>query len=86
MRPNCGVINGHEWVDMGLSVKWATCNIGASSPSESGDYFSWGETESKSKYTWFPIQVGGPKNSIVRMLDVIGLRPLREISHTMHMA
>lgn len=52
MRPNCGTINGHEWVDMGLSVKWATCNIGASSPSESGDYFAWGETEPKSKYTW----------------------------------
>lgn len=24
------IINGHEAVDLGLSVKWATCNIGAS--------------------------------------------------------
>ena len=36
---------GHEFVDLGLSVKWATCNIGAESPEEYGDYFAWGETE-----------------------------------------
>ncbi len=36
---------GHEYVDLGLSVKWATCNIGAESPEEYGDYFAWGETE-----------------------------------------
>ena len=34
-----------EYVDLGLSVKWATCNVGASSPEEYGDYFAWGETE-----------------------------------------
>ena len=34
-------------VDLGLSVKWATCNVGASDPWEYGDYFAWGETESK---------------------------------------
>ncbi len=32
-------------VDLGLSVKWATCNIGASSPEEYGDYYAWGEVE-----------------------------------------
>lgn len=42
--------NSHEYVDLGLSVKWATCNIGASSPEEYGDYFAWGETETKSSY------------------------------------
>ena len=36
---------------MGLSVKWATCNIGADSPSDYGDYFAWGETKPKSEYT-----------------------------------
>ncbi len=41
---NTGYINGHEYVDLGLSVKWATCNIGASSPEEYGDYFAWGDT------------------------------------------
>ena len=37
--------NGREYVDLGLSVKWATCNVGASSPEEYGDYFAWGMTE-----------------------------------------
>jgi len=34
----------HEYVDLGLSVKWATCNIGANTPEEAGLYFAWGET------------------------------------------
>ena len=37
-----GVINGHEYVDLGLSVKWATCNVGADSPSDYGYYYAWG--------------------------------------------
>ena len=32
-------------VDLGLSVKWASFNIGATAPEEYGDYFAWGETE-----------------------------------------
>lgn len=42
-------INGHEYVDLGLpsGLKWATCNVGASEPEEYGNYFAWGETESK---------------------------------------
>lgn len=47
-----GSINGHQRVDLGLSVKWATCNVGASSPEEYGSYFAWGETKSKSDYGW----------------------------------
>ena len=47
-----GTLNGHDYVDLGLSVKWATCNIGASKPTEAGDYFAWGEKRSKSDYTW----------------------------------
>ena len=42
--------NGHEWVDLGLSVKWATCNVGAIQPEEFGDYFAWGEVETKEIY------------------------------------
>ena len=45
-----GELNGHEWVDLGLSVRWAACNVGASIPSECGDYYAWGEVETKSKY------------------------------------
>ena len=43
--------NGHDWVDLGLSVKWATCNIGATSPEELGNKYAWGETEPKNSYT-----------------------------------
>lgn len=35
----------YEYVDLGLSVKWATFNVGATAPEEYGDYFAWGETE-----------------------------------------
>ena len=47
-----GTHAGHDWVDLGLSVKWATCNVGASSPEGYGNYFAWGETSPKSEYTW----------------------------------
>lgn len=49
-----GIINGHDWVDLGLpsGLKWATCNVGASSPEEYGGYYAWGETEEKSDYGW----------------------------------
>lgn len=40
-----------EAVDLGLSVKWATCNVGATKPEEYGGYYAWGETEEKSYYT-----------------------------------
>ena len=50
--PSNGTENGHEYVDLGLSVKWATCNVGASSPEEYGDYFAWGETEPKDYYEY----------------------------------
>ena len=42
--------NGYEYVDLGLSVMWATCNIGADSPEEYGNYYAWGETATKSEY------------------------------------
>lgn len=41
-----------EYVDLGLSVNWATFNVGADRPEGFGDYFAWGETESKSSYYW----------------------------------
>ena len=65
-----GSINGHDYVDLGLpsGVLWATCNLGADSPEEYGDYYAWGETSSKPKnvirefrlcmasrnHSWFP--------------------------------
>lgn len=51
VRPVCPK-KGHEYVDLGLSVKWATCNLGASQPEECGDYYAWGETETKTSYSF----------------------------------
>lgn len=45
-------INGHEWVDLGVGVKWATCNVGATKPENYGSYFAWGDIKPKSEYTW----------------------------------
>ena len=45
--------NGYEYVDLGLpsGLKWATCNVGAETPEAYGNYYAWGETETKSEYT-----------------------------------
>lgn len=43
-------INGHEYVEMGDGLKWATCNVGATTPEEYGDFFAWGETGIKDEY------------------------------------
>ena len=46
------ILNGHAMVDLGLpsGLLWATCNVGASSPEDYGDYYAWGETKTKSEY------------------------------------
>lgn len=43
-------VTEHEFVDLGLSVKWATCNIGAENAEDHGDYFAWGELATKDSY------------------------------------
>lgn len=61
-------VNGHEWVDLELpsGTKWATYNVGAASPIEFGDYYAWGETETKDEY----IDI----NSLTHRKDVKWLR------------
>ena len=39
-------------VDLGLSVYWASCNLGATIPEESGFFYAWGETATKEDYSW----------------------------------
>ena len=50
-----GKIDGFDYVDLRLpsGTLWATCNVGASSPTECGNYYAWGETEEKSDYDWY---------------------------------
>ncbi len=47
-----GTINGYTWVDLGLpsGLKWATCNVGATTPEGYGNYYAWGETTTKTSY------------------------------------
>lgn len=45
-----GTIGNYAYVDLGLSVKWATYNVGATRPTGYGSYFAWGETEEKTSY------------------------------------
>ena len=47
---NDAQVSSGKAVDLGLSVKWASCNVGATSPEEFGDKFAWGETETKERF------------------------------------
>ena len=49
-----GTYKGHDYIDLGLpsGTMWATCNVGAESPDQYGDYFAWGETTPKATYNW----------------------------------
>ena len=53
-----------EQVDLGLpsGIIWAACNLGASSPEEWGDYYAWGETEPKDRYSWDTYKFGTENN------------------------
>jgi hypothetical protein len=48
-----GTENGYAWVDLGLSVKWATMNVGATSVTGYGNYYAWGETEPQSSNSYY---------------------------------
>ena len=62
--------NAQDWVnaappvaiDLGLSVKWASYNVGAAKPEDYGDYFAWGEVSPKSDFRWPNYQFGASKN------------------------
>ena len=51
---NDDVVDEHGYVDLGLpsGALWATCNVGAESPEDCGNYFAWGETAPKEMYDW----------------------------------
>ena len=49
-----GFVDGYGYVDLGLpsGMKWAVCNLGATNPEDYGNYYAWGETETKNSYSW----------------------------------
>ena len=69
-----GTHQGYEYVDLGLSVKWATCNVGAYSPEQYGDYYAWGETDTKEYY--------GSDNCISKYYDIDDIKGTnKDVAH-----
>ena len=62
---NGGGGDDHAYVDLGLpsGLLWATCNIGANTPEDYGDYFAWGETQPKGTYNWTTYQYCNGSNN-----------------------
>ena len=50
-KPSDPTVTAGQAVDLGLSVYWASCNLGAEKPEEFGNYYAWGETKPKSRYS-----------------------------------
>ena len=50
-RPLCPDSNHPHAIDMGAAGVWACCNVGANKPEDYGNYYAWGETETKSDYS-----------------------------------
>ncbi len=50
----CPDDNHPHMIDLGLlsGTKWACCNVDASTPEDDGGYYAWGETTTKSNYSW----------------------------------
>ena len=69
-------INGHEWVDLGLpsGLKWATCNIGASTPEAYGKYYAWGEINTKYSYTPDNSRTYGKASATLRTEGIINYK------------
>ena len=66
-----------KYVDLGLSVMWATCNVGATKPEEYGNYFAWGETEPKTNYDWSTYKwCDGTESNITKYNDTDNLTTL----------
>lgn len=61
--------DGHEYVDLGLpsGTLWATCNIDADSPEQTGTFFAWGEIKGKTTYNWEKYKyANGSKSSLTK--------------------
>lgn len=67
-----------EYVDLGLSVKWATFNVGAIAPEDYGNYFAWGEVEPKAEYSWENYKWGdGTASNMTKYNEKDGLTTLK---------
>ena len=67
-KPEYKIINGHKFVDLGLpsGLLWATCNVGAATAADDGNYYAWGETEPQStnSYDWASYKYGSSSSNL----------------------
>ena len=63
-----GTENGYEYVDMGTSVMWATCNVGTSTPNTYGNAYAWGEIYTKNTFNAdnYSYYADGNKNILLK--------------------
>lgn len=73
----------HEYIDLGLSVYWAIENLGDSLPAKSGDYYAWGETKTKTDYSWSTYQYGS-SSSLTKYNDVDNKTQLDSLDDAAH--
>jgi len=62
-------------IDLGLpsGTLWACCNVGASKPEDYGNYYAWGETKTKSIYSWETYKYGTSKDNVIDIgTDIAG--------------
>ncbi len=76
-KATTGKLNGHEWVDLGLpsGTLWATCNVGANTPEGYGDYFAWGETKTKSTFSWTNYSLGISCDNCYQNTQIVKYNP-----------
>lgn len=65
---NSKTIDGHKFIDLGLpsGLLWAETNIGAEKPADDGNYYAWGETQSKSNYSWDTYKYGTSEDNLTK--------------------
>lgn len=70
----CPDENHPHAIDLGLpsGTKWACCNVGANTPEAYGDYYSWGEVQTKSVYNWNTYQYGDGTDNIMIGSNISG--------------
>lgn len=63
-----------SWVDLGLpsGLLWATCNLGAITPEEYGNYYAWGEVIGKNTFNWSTYRYGSAEGSMTKYCPVNG--------------
>ena len=52
------------YVDLGLSFKWGTCNIGAKNPEDFGNFYQWGDVATKESYDWDTYKYGTDRTNL----------------------